>query len=137
MEHTGKNMNDDYADRRRSYSKLAWRSDAIRLHKVNLQLEKEIVEANKKHADWIRSANESDIRYAGEYELLRREKHAETARANKAEAELKALKASTDTEIGNLRAEVSRFKDEAETMRETLANIGAHAQDTAQRRFDP
>ncbi len=130
-------MDNDYADRRRSYSKLAWRADAVRLHAVNRNLEDQLAAAQKKATDWIRSANESDIRYAGEYELLRREKYAETARADKAEAELKTLKASTDTEIGNLRAEVRRFKDEAETMRETLANIGSHAQNTAQRRFDP
>jgi hypothetical protein len=130
-------MTDAYTDARRSYSKLAWRAEAIRLHAVNLQLEKETIEANKKAADWIRTSNEADMRHMGEYELLRRERVAEQTRADAAEAELKALRASTETEIANLRATARQHSAEAEALRETLVNIGACAQDTAQRRFDP
>jgi predicted RNase H-like nuclease (RuvC/YqgF family) len=126
-------MTDAYTDARRSYSKLAWRAEAIRLHAVNLQLEKETIEANKKAADWIRTSNEADMRHLGEYELLRRERVAETARADAAEATLKAV----GIEIANLRAEVRRYTDEAEALRQTMAAIGAEAQGAAQRRFDP
>ncbi len=126
-------MTDAYTDARRSYSKLAWRAEAIRLHAVNLQLEKETIEANKKATDWIRTSNEADLRHMGEYELLRRERVAEQTRADAAEAKLKAV----DAEIADLRAEVRRYVDEAEALRQTMASIGEEAQGAAQRRFDP